>query len=175
MNQGYIHLYCGDGKGKTTAAVGLAVRAAGQGIRVVFTQFLKDESSGERAVLRAIDGVTVTPNPEKIPFSFQMTQQQKQQVYQENERRIREAFQQAVQTEAGLLVLDEAIGAIGCGLLEEKTVLQLLQDRPKGLEVVLTGRGPSKKMMEIADYITEMVMRRHPFEKGVAARKGIEW
>ena len=55
MNQGYIHLHCGDGKGKTTAAVGLAVRAAGQGIRVVFTQFLKDESSGERAVLRAID------------------------------------------------------------------------------------------------------------------------
>ena len=174
MKQGRIHLYCGDGKGKTTAAVGLTVRAAGHGIRTVFVQFLKDESSGDRALLRRLDEVTVMPNPQSIPFSFQMTEEQKQKVLEDQEQRIRQAFALAEQ-QAEILVLDEAVGAIECGLLREETVLTMLRNRPEKLEVVLTGREPSSALLEMADYVTEMHKRRHPFENGVSARAGIEW
>ena len=164
---GLIHLYCGGGKGKTTAAVGLTVRCAGHGNKVVFAQFLKDGTSGECRVLAKLPDVTVMAANPVGKFSFRMTDALT--------RTFDAATGLAVREHARLLVLDEVCAAISCGFLDEKTVVKFLETKPETLEVVLTGRGPSEALQAHADYITEMKMQRHPFEKGIAAREGIEF
>lgn len=174
-NKACVHLYCGDGKGKTTAAVGLAVRFAGHGGQVVFAQFLKDGTSGECWSLSKLDNVTLLAANPVRKFSFQMNEEEKTQTADAIQRTFAAATGFAVREGAGLLILDEACGAISCGFLDEQALLDFLDNRPDTLEVVLTGRDPSEALQARADYITELVKRRHPYEKGVAAREGIEW
>ena len=169
---GLVHLYCGDGKGKTTCGVGLTVRAAGSGRKVLFHQFLKDNSSSERKVLDQLDGVTVIPGKEYAKFSFQMTAPELEEVLENNDAVLKGIFDQA--KDYDVLVLDEALYAIDKGLLSEGPVLEFLETRPAGLEVVLTGRNPSDQMKDHADYISEICKRKHPFDRGISARKGIE-
>lgn len=171
---GLVHLYCGDGKGKTTAAVGLAVRHAGHGGKVVFAQFLKDGSSGECRVLAKL-GVTVLAANPVGKFSFRMTEEEKAETAAALGRTFDAATGFAVRERATLLVLDEICAAVNCGFLPEKTLTEFLESRPDSLEVVLTGRDPSENLQVYADYITEMKKRRHPFDEGVAAREGIEF
>lgn len=172
---GLVHLYCGEGKGKTTAAVGLTVRCAGRGGKVVFAQFLKDGTSGECRVLAKLPEVTLLAANPVGKFSFRMTDEEKRQTAEALSRTFAAAAGFAVREQARLLVLDEVCAAISCGFLDEKTVTDFLETRPDALEVVLTGRNPSENLRAHADYITEMTMRRHPYEKGIAAREGIEF
>lgn len=172
---GLIHLYCGDGKGKTTAAVGLSVRCAGRGNKVVFAQFLKDGTSGECRVLAKLPNVTLLAANPVGKFSFAMTDAEKQETADALTRMLDAATGFAVREHARLLVLDEVCAAISCGFVDEKAVTDFLESKPETLEVVLTGRNPSESLQAHADYITEMTMRRHPFEKGIAAREGIEF
>lgn len=174
-NKVCVHLYCGDGKGKTTAAVGLAVRAAGHDGKVVLAQFLKDGTSGECRALAKLEGVTMLAANPVHKFSFQMDEAEKQQTADAVRRTFAAATGYAMRERARLLVLDEVCAAISCGFLDERTVLEFLDSRPDTLEVVLTGRNPSDALRQRADYITEMVKHRHPFDNGVAAREGIEW
>ena len=171
---GLIHLYCGGGKGKTTAAVGLTVRCAGHGNKVVFAQFLKDGTSGECRVLATL-GVTVLAANPVGKFSFRMTEEEKAETAAALGRTFDAATGFAVRERATLLVLDEICAAVNCGFLPEKTLTEFLESRPDSLEVVLTGRDPSENLQVHADYITEMKKRRHPFDEGVAAREGIEF
>ena len=173
-NSGLVHLYCGDGKGKTTAAVGLAVRHSGRGGKVVFAQFLKDGTSGECRVLAKL-GVTVLAANPVGKFSFRMTEKEKAETAAALGRTFDAAIGFAVRERATLLVLDEVCAAVNCGFLPEKTLTEFLESRPDSLEVVLTGRDPSENLQVHADYITEMKKRRHPFDEGVAAREGIEF
>ncbi len=173
-NSGLVHLYCGDGKGKTTAAVGLAVRHSGRGGKVVFAQFLKDGTSGECRVLAKL-GVTVLAANPVGKFSFRMTEEEKAETAAALGRTFDAATGFAVRERATLLVLDEVCAAVNCGFLPEKTLTEFLESRPDSLEVVLTGRDPSENLQMHADYITEMKKRRHPFDEGVAAREGIEF
>ena len=173
-NSGLVHLYCGDGKGKTTAAVGLAVRHSGRGGKVVFAQFLKDGTSGECRVLAKL-GVTVLAANPVGKFSFRMTEEEKAETAAALGRTFDAATGFAVRERATLLVLDEVCAAVNCGFLAEKTLTEFLESRPDSLEVVLTGRDPSENLQMHADYITEMKKRRHPFDEGVAAREGIEF
>lgn len=174
-NKACVHLYCGDGKGKTTAAVGLAVRFAGRGGTVVLAQFLKDGTSGECRALAKLETVTMfAANPVR-KFSVQMNEEEKQRTADAVQRTFAAATGYAVREGAGLLILDEVCAAIRCGFLDEQAVLDFLDGRPDTLEVVLTGRDPSEALQERSDYITEMVKRRHPFDDGVTAREGIEW
>ena len=173
-NSGLVHLYCGDGKGKTTAAVGLAVRHSGRGGKVVFAQFLKDGTSGECRVLAKL-GVTVLAANPVGKFSFRMTEEEKAEAAAALGRTFDAATGFAVRERATLLVLDEICAAVNCGFLPEKTLTEFLESRPDSLEVVLTGRDPSENLQVHADYITEMKKRRHPFDEGVAAREGIEF
>lgn len=168
-----LHIYCGDGKGKTTCAMGLAVRAAGHGRNVVVAQFLKGSNSGERVVLESLPNVNCLPVPETIKFVFAMDEQEKTQARAE----MTASFLQAAEAsrESDLLVLDELCGAISTGMVPLETVLAFLDSRPEGLEVVITGRDPAEELQERADYITEMCKRKHPFDKGISAREGIEW
>lgn len=173
-NSGLVHLYCGDGKGKTTAAVGLAVRHSGRGGKVVFAQFLKDGTSSECRVLAKL-GVTVLAANPVGKFSFRMTEEEKAETAAALGRTFDAATGFAVRERATLLVLDEICAAVNCGFLPEKTLTEFLESRPDSLEVVLTGRDPSENLQVHADYITEMKKRRHPFDEGVAAREGIEF
>ena len=168
-----IHIYCGDGKGKTTAAMGLAMRAAGHGRRVIIAQFLKNGKSGERTALSALPTVELLPVPEVVKFTFQMTEEERRQEAERQSELLEAAFRAA--EGAGLLVLDELCAALSAGMVALSRALALLDSRPEGLEVVITGRDPSPELLERAGYITEMVKRRHPFDRGVQAREGVEW
>ena len=169
---GLIHLYCGDGKGKTTAAVGLAVRAAGAGKQVVFTQFFKDGSSSEVESLKLLGIRTIHAQTVK-GFYRAMNEQQRQQARQDYTALFRQVTDAA--KDAGLLILDEIVSACNRGVVPEGLVVDFLQNKPSALEVVLTGRDPSPALVELADYITEMRKLRHPYDRGVAARKGVEY
>ena len=171
---GLIHLYCGDGKGKTTASIGLAVRCAGAGGRVIFTQFFKDGSSSELRILETLPGVRVLICPRKYGFFKRMSEEQKAAAREDFTALLRDALS-AAREGAELLVLDEAVSACNHGVIPEAELLDFLRHKPAELEVVLTGRNPSEALMAQADYITEMVKRRHPFDQGIAARKGIEY
>lgn len=170
---GLIHLYCGDGKGKTTAALGLALRAAGAGKQVVFTQFFKDGSSSEIGPLAALPGVRVFHADTVRGFYRNMTPTQREQAGKDYTALFRQVTQAA--QEADLLILDEIVSACNRGVVPEKLVTNFLQEKPARLEVVLTGRNPSAALLELADYITEMRKLRHPFDRGIGARKGIEF
>lgn len=170
MDKGLVHLYCGDGKGKTTAAIGLALRALGQGMQVVVVQFLKNGTSGELAPLKKL-GVAVYSGQPGAKFTFQMNAEEKAQATEENNARLAEALQQP----CDLLILDEICAARNSGMLDEALAKQAVLERPQHREVVLTGRNPEAWMVEAADYITEMQPRRHPYEQGIPARKGIEF
>ena len=182
---GCIHIYCGDGKGKTTAAVGLAVRMAGSGGRAVVARFLKNDGSGEVSALARIPGITVIPCRKTFGFTWQMTKEQKAEAAEYYRELFKEAFREAEGAvgelreaegaPAVLLVLDEVCGAVGSGLLPEEDVLSFLDRRPEKLEVVLTGREPRDSFLCRADYVTEMKKLAHPFDRGMAARKGIEY
>lgn len=173
--QGLIHIYCGDGNGKTSAAVGLAVRAAGRGMKVLVVRFLKTENSGEVGVLRSIPGITVTPCDRTFGFVFRMTEEQKQEASLYYQNRFDTAVREAVQGQYDLLILDEILASCNYGMVKEQSVTEFLKSRPSGLEVVLTGRDPSEQLLELADYVSEICMRKHPYEKGIPARKGIEF
>lgn len=175
MEQGLVHIYCGEGKGKTTAATGLAVRCAGAGGKVLWFQFLKKDTSGERQGLSLMDEIHLVPGYDKVKFTFQMTEKEKQEArkfYQDALSSIRERVKQG---EYDLLVLDEAIGAVNGNMITEDELVSFLREKPKGLEVVLTGRKPSERLLENADYVTCMQKVKHPFDKGVNARRKIEW
>ena len=170
---GLIHLYCGDGKGKTTAAVGLAVRASGAGKQVVFTQFFKDGSSSEVESLKRLPGIRTMHARTVRGFYRSMNEQQRQQARQDYTALFRQVTDAA--KDADLLILDEIVSACNRGVVPEKLVTDFLRSKPQQLEVVLTGREPSPALTVLADYITEMRKLRHPYDRCVAARKGIEF
>ena len=170
MERGMVHLYCGDGKGKTTAAMGLALRALGAGMRVAVVQFLKDGHSSELAPLEKL-GAAVFSGGCGSKFVFQMDQQEKEETRRQQDALLRRALAEP----CDLLVQDEACAACSLGMVDQELLRGAVQNRPAGCEVVLTGRDPAEWMQNAADYITEMRAVRHPFEKGVAARRGVDF
>ena len=167
-----IHLYYGDGKGKSTAAAGLALRALGAGQRVSVLAFLKDGSSGELAGLRAL-GARVWAGLAGLPaqFSWQMSEADKAACLATQTARLRGVLQVPCE----MLVLDEACAAFALGLVDRDLLRTAVLQAPAGREVVLTGRAPAAWMLAAADYVTEMRAVRHPFDKGVPARPGVEY
>lgn len=175
---GLIHIYCGDGKGKTTAALGLALRAAGSGKKVLLLQFFKDGKSSEFSTLSHVPGIEVIPQARTFGFSWTLSEEEKAEARAYYSGLLEEAFRRSGEADGpniGLLVLDEAMSACTTGMIDEARLLALLAEKPAELEVVLTGRNPSQALVDAADYVTEMKKVKHPFERGVAARKGIEY
>lgn len=164
-----LHLYWGNGKGKTTAAMGLALRALGHGRRVVIVQFLKDGTSGEIAPLRAAGAaVYACPNAK---FTWLMDEADKAAAREASAR----ALGRALAEPFDLLVLDEACAALKSGILDEALLRRAVAFAKNGREVVLTGRDPAPWLQDAADYSTEMRAHRHPYADGVAAREGVEY
>lgn len=172
--RGLIHLYCGDGKGKTTAAMGLALRAVGHGFHVGVVQFLKDGDSGELTPLASLPGVRVLSGKGIKGFSFRMTEGEKEMVKQYHEKHLGEAIGWCREGWCDLLILDEVVDAVNSGLLSKEILLDFLQEKPPALEVALTGRNPEKELVDLADYYSEVRKIKHPYDRGITAREGIE-
>lgn len=171
--KGCLHIYCGDGKGKTTASVGLAVRAAGNGMKVLFCQCMKDGTSSEVGMLKKL-GITYCCCTERFGFFWNMTEEKKKAAAEAYTGLFKEVTEKAEGEDYDLLVIDEFMSAYNHGLIDQRIALDFLLNRSKKLEIVLTGREPGEELLQLADYVTEMRKVKHPFDQGIPARKGIE-
>lgn len=172
---GLIHLYHGDGKGKTTAAVGLAVRAAGFHKNIIFLQFLKGCTSHETDVLKDIPGITVLRNTKDFGFVNAMTPSEIIELTAMHNHNLSQALSVIKDGKCDMLVLDEICAAYELNVIDKSLVHVLILNKPANLELVLTGRNPAQLFLSNADYITEMKKERHPFDKNIMAREGIEY
>lgn len=172
----FIHCYYGTGKGKTTAAFGLALRAIGNGYPVLITQFLKSSFTGEIETIQKLSSLcTVKRFNTQSTAVWNMNDDENKILAQESEEGLTTIETLVKETEFKVVILDEILNAIGGGYLSAKKVKEFAIKLPVGTDYVLTGRPLCDEIREIADYITEMGMQKHPFEKGIQARKGIEF
>lgn len=169
------HIYYGDGKGKTTAAIGLAVRAAGSKMKVLFVQFLKTEFSGERHILSHTENVTLTFCPLELKFTFDMDDKEKAQAAKIFKGIFDNAVTTALTEKYDMVVLDELFEAINAHMLSESEVYEFITNAPSSMEIVMTGHNPPQKFMDCADYITEFKKIKHPYDRGITGRIGIEF
>lgn len=171
---GCIHIYCGNGKGKTTTGMGLCTRAAGYGYRVLIYQFMKNNATSERNVLEKIPNIKFMNGLECEKFSFQMTDQEKAERKEFYEEQFQMLLQMIKEEQFDLVFFDELIYTINAGLFDESILVDFLKNKPEHLEVILTGQKPSQTLIDLADYVSEIQKIKHPFDKGLASRKGIE-
>lgn len=168
-----IHIYYGDGKGKTTSAVGLAIRSSGCGKSVLFTQFLKSDDCSERRILECIPNLTLPPLPAKTKFVFDLTPEEHNQhkaVALDLFNYIKENIKNY-----DLIVADEIFSAVDVGFLTLSHIKALINAMPKDKELVLTGHNVDKSILIYSDYVTYMSKVKHPFDLGVSARLGVEY
>ena len=172
LKKGFIHVYTGNGKGKTTAAIGLGIRAIGEGLKVVMIQFMKGRRYSELDALQQIKNFTVVQfgrdefvskeKPEQIDIDL-----------------ARKGFSYAkdiiLNGRYDLVILDEINVAVEFNLISPKDVIELLKNKPESLELVLTGRYASSEIIKHADIVSEILEIKHPYQKGVQSRKGIDW
>lgn len=169
--KGLIQIYTGDGKGKTTASLGQALRAAGRGFKVIMVQFVKgDPNSGEHMFVK------------KYP-SFQIEQPNQGNCFVQPREELKAAVDKAMalarqhltKGDYDMVILDEIFIAVNMGLLTEAEVLELMDLKPEKTELVLTGRYAPPEIVRRADLVTEMLMIKHPFTQGIEARPGVEY
>jgi len=179
LEKGLVQIYTGDGKGKTTAAFGLALRAAGQGNKVLIYQFLKPPTvdCGERFALQ-LGAVRIRVEALDVPWDMSKSLEHGQTVAK-MQAAISEALERIAQTAErrfyDVLILDEIVFCLSKGLAKLEDIKNIIDRKDAAVEIVLTGRGATKELMELADLVTEMRSIKHPFDKGLTARRGIEY
>ena len=179
LEKGLVQIYTGDGKGKTTAAFGLALRAAGQGKKVLIYQFLKPKSlkTGERLAIKSatlpikIKAFTASWDMSKA-FSDKKTISRAKSAISKTLKKIASITKEK---KCDVLILDEIVFCLSKGLANPGDIKKIIDSRNPSVEIVLTGRGATAKLMEMADLVTEMKEIKHPFREGIAARRGIEF
>ena len=171
---GLVHIYCGDGKGKTTTGMGLCTRAAGYGYQVMIYQFMKNNTTSERKILEGLDNVTWLDGRETVKFSFLMNDEEKAQQRAFYNAEFDRVTALAVEKDVDVLFLDETVYCIGVGFLDEDRVIRFLENKPDKMEVILTGQNPSEDLCAQADYVSEIRKIKHPYDRKQPARKGIE-
>lgn len=175
MEHGYIQVYTGNGKGKTTAALGLCLRAVGRGLKVIVYQFLKGTFSGELESTRAF-----SPNFEIKRFGgmaklfWQLSPREKAELKTRTAEGYTEVLEAVRNGYYDVVVLDEIMAALDYELLPLKDVIMLLEEKSRHVELILTGRNVPQEIADRADLITEMKMVKHYHDKGIEAREGIE-
>ena len=178
LKKGLVQIYTGRGKGKTTAAFGLALRAAGQGNEVLIYQFLKPETLdlGERKAVESVEGITVKTLKEGWDMRSRFDDEEAVSRTRAEIGRVCEELAKAGSEKLyDVIILDEIVLCLDKGLAAFEDVKRIIEERDMGVEIVLTGRGAGKDLIEIADLVTEMKTVKHPFDKGIKARKGIEF
>jgi cob(I)alamin adenosyltransferase len=179
LEKGLVQIYTGDGKGKTTAAFGLAIRAAGHGNRVLIFQFLKPPNlnSGEQAALQSetayikIETIHLPWDMSK-DFDDELTVRKMQKEISAAMKRLSEIAQKGLYD---MLILDEIVFCLSKGLANLSDIKGIINAKARGVEIVLTGRGATKELIDLADLVTEMKNIKHPFDKGISTRRGIEF
>jgi cob(I)alamin adenosyltransferase len=172
LQKGYIHVYTGNGKGKTTSAIGLGIRATGAGLKVHMLQFMKGRKYSELNTIDNLKNFTYSQhgrdefvnkkNPEKIDIDMA-------------QEGLKHAKTLIKSNKYDMIILDEINVAVDFKLIAIEDVLRLIHDKPEKLELVLTGRYVNPKIIKTADYVTEMLEIMHPYQKGVQARKGFDF
>lgn len=165
-----IHIYCGDGKGKTTAAVGLSMRMAGSGGKVLFIQFLKGSPTGETEPLKQL-GITVMRCDREYGFWYSLDKEDREGLISCHNKNL--AYAAEHMNEFDMIVLDELCAAYSLGAVDMAAARDFVEKCTA--ELVITGRDPDSFFTERADYISEIRKIKHPFDKGISARKGIEY
>ena len=169
--KGYVHIYTGDGKGKTTAALGLALRAAGAGLKVFFAQFLKSGTYSELKALERFSDLIKVRQYGRGCFISGMPEKEDIEYAKKGLNEVKEIISSG---KYDLVVLDEINIAVYFGLISLDELLEVIRQRPAHVELVLTGRRADPKLIEEADLVTEMKEIKHYYKKGVVARLGIE-
>ncbi len=172
---GLIHIYCGDGKGKTTAAMGLALRAAGSGMKVHIIQLLKGSDTSELHSLSLIPGITVDRCKRNYGFTFNMTEEDKKAQIAEHNQMLEDAERLMKNGEIDMLIIDEFNAAYEYGYIDKELADRVVLGKPENVELIITGRNPAQKFIDAADYVSEIRAVKHPYQKGINARKGIEF
>lgn len=172
MDKGLIHIYTGSGKGKTSAAVGLCMRCSGQGYKVGFTSFMKDFESGE---LKPDLPFTVFHHTPMCGFWKDLDNKKKLCAKESAENALNEIFRIAKDENYDMIVLDEVLVAASLGCVDTKLLKEFISNKPEGLELVLTGAICPDEILDLADYISIIDAVRHPYERGIPARRGIEY
>jgi cob(I)alamin adenosyltransferase len=168
-----VQIFTGDGKGKTTAAIGAVIRALGHGLRVYVAFFMKgDYPYGERSILSQLPNVTIANFGSR---GFIDPANIKPEEKEQAKRALAAAREAMLSGSYDLVVLDEVNLAAAWNLVELDEVLKLIEDKPPGVELILTGRRADSKLVKAADLVTEMLKIKHPYDEGVAAREGIEY
>lgn len=171
MRKGYVQVYTGNGKGKTTAALGLALRAAGAGMRVFVGQFIKEEKASEHTALeRFADLISVA----QFGRGMCITRKPAHEDIEAAKEGMRKTGEALASGQYDLVILDEINVAVSLGLVDVEDVLRLIREKPSTAELVLTGRGADERLIAEADLVTEMRDIKHYWDKGVKARRGIE-
>ncbi|BCN32968.1 cob(I)yrinic acid a,c-diamide adenosyltransferase [Anaeromicropila herbilytica] len=169
-----IHIYCGDGKGKTTTAIGLSIRAAGSGMKVLFVQFLKDQSSSELNILSQIANIDLFPCEETFGFIWNLTEEEKESAKDFYSNYLKSALHKVETEHYDMLVLDELMATYQYNFIDRDDFVTFLKNKPESLEVIMTGRNPSPELLDLADYVSDITKVKHPFDEGIPARLGIE-
>jgi len=169
--RGYVQVYTGNGKGKTTAAFGLALRAAGAGLKVYIGQFLKKGEYSELNSINRFEDLIKIEQFGRKRFIGQEIREEDKELAKKGFKKIKEVI---FSREYNVVILDEINVALYYGLLSEEDLINLIKNKPSDVELVLTGRHTSSQIIKIADLVTEMRKIKHYFSKGVTARKGIE-
>jgi cob(I)alamin adenosyltransferase len=176
LTKGCVQIYTGDGKGKTTAAIGQGVRAAGGGLKVYMVQFLKGRDTGELHSLKKLEpDFKVFRFEKQRKFFWELNEQEKLELKKEIETAFEFCKDVFKNRECDMLILDEIMGVLHNKLLSIEEVVDFIKSKPEDMELILTGRNVPQEIMEIADLATEMKEIKHYFNAGVPARKGIEF
>jgi len=171
--KGLVEILTGDGKGKTSAALGVALRALGHGLRVYIVFFMKgDFPYGEQKILSELSNVTV----ERFGFQdFVDPANVKPEEKEEALKALGAARKAMLSLEYDVVILDEVNVAVAWKLLDIDEVINLIHDKPGKVELILTGRYADPRLVELADLVTDMVKVKHPYDKGILSRKGIDY
>ncbi|MBU5487624.1 cob(I)yrinic acid a,c-diamide adenosyltransferase [Clostridium sp. MSJ-8] len=171
---GLIHIYCGDGKGKTTASIGIAIRGISCNYNVLFCQFLKSGESSEIKILKKYPNCNVEIGEGLRGFVYDLSKEELQKVKKNNDKTFDKIIELCNNGKCDILILDEIMSTINLELIDYNKVLNFLKNKPTNIEVIMTGRDPKDELIELADYVSEIKKIKHPFDKGVYARNGID-
>jgi cob(I)alamin adenosyltransferase len=175
LDKGLIHIYCGEGKGKTTASLGLIVRASGAGYDVVIVQYFKSWDTSELKILEKFPNVTIIHGDLPRELTWELSNGTKHGIVEIHNRMFRKAVAAVRPDRKTLFVMDEMIGATTYSYIDSDMVLEYLRNKPDNVEVVLTGRNPLPEFVELADYVSNITKIKHPYDHGILARRGIEY